>query len=76
MSSKEAEQLIKGFEGGTWPSGKWTHFAHFVMALWYTYYYPIAEARKLIKHGIKKYNEAVGGKNTEGSGYHELYRRV
>ncbi|WP_416864513.1 MAG: hypothetical protein ACMVP2_18150 [Imperialibacter sp.] len=71
MGSKEAEQLVKGFEEGTWPSSGWTHFAHFVMALWYTYHHPIAEARKLIKEGIKKYNEAVGGKNTEDSGYHE-----
>lgn len=71
MDYREAEKLVKGFESGTYPASDWNHYAHFVMALWYTYHHPVAEARRLIKDGIKKYNEAVGGKNTEDAGYHE-----
>lgn len=50
------------------------------MALWYIYHHPIAEARALIKDGIKRYNVSQGGKNTGDSGYHEtiteLYIRL
>lgn len=63
--------MVQGFEKGTLPTTEWTHKAHFVMALWYTVHFPIAEARTRIKKGIKVYNVATGGRNTEDSGYHE-----
>ena len=72
--------LITAFEQGTLPVKQWTHQAHVVMALWYLYYEPLPQARQRIKEGIKRYNESVGGSNTENSGYHEtlteLYIRV
>jgi len=71
MTTDEASRLIEGFEDGTWPAKEWTHQAHFVMALWYTFHYPLSEARSRIKEGIKKYNLATGGQNTEDAGYHE-----
>lgn len=71
MNRIEAGELVNGFENGTLPKEKWTHEAHFVMALWYTYHRPLQQARKLIKEGIKNYNLSVGGKNTDDSGYHE-----
>ena len=71
MNTKEVKKLISQFEDGSFPKEKWTHKAHFVMALWYTYHEPIYKARQLIKEGIKNYNVSVGGENTEDSGYHE-----
>lgn len=71
MTSLEASKLVKGFEDGTYPASQWSHYDHFVMALWYTYYKPLPEARVLIKEGIKKYNEMNGGENTDNAGYHE-----
>ena len=53
------------------PKEKWTHEAHFVMALWYCCQQPLPLAVEAIKEGIKKYNVRVGGKNTDHSGYHE-----
>lgn len=80
MTLKQAKELVTGFEDGSFPKEEWTHEAHFVMALWYTYDEPIPKARGLIKEGIKKYNLSQGGKNTDNSGYHEtiteLYIKV
>ncbi|MDH5475595.1 MAG: hypothetical protein OEX22_07905 [Cyclobacteriaceae bacterium] len=71
MTVEKIEKMVLGFENGSFPKEKWTHIAHFEMALWYTYHEPIHTAKKLIKEGIKKYNIAVGGKNTPSEGYHE-----
>lgn len=71
MKYSEAKILVAGFEDGTYPAKEWTHKAHFVMALWYTFHEPLFKAKKLIKEGIKKYNVLNGGKNTDDSGYHE-----
>ena len=80
MTVEETKILIEGFESGTLPKNQWTHYAHFVMALWYTYHQPLHQARQSIKKGIKHYNESAGGKNTIDSGYHEtiteLYIRI
>ncbi|MDN5205110.1 hypothetical protein QQ008_27230 [Fulvivirgaceae bacterium BMA10] len=71
MSYREVKLMIQSFEDGTYPKEAWTHRAHFIMALWYTYHEPIHKAKKLIKEGIKNYNVRVGGKNTDDAGYHE-----
>ncbi|WP_343671509.1 hypothetical protein [Chitinophaga sp.] len=63
--------LIEKFENCTLPKEEWTHTNHFVMALWYCMHYPLPVAIQKISGGIKKYNESVGGQNTDESGYHE-----
>ncbi|WPV70278.1 hypothetical protein [Chitinophaga sp. LS1] len=63
--------LIEKFETCTLPKAEWTHEKHFVMALWYCIHYPLPEAVDKICNGIKRYNESVGGENTDESGYHE-----
>ena len=65
------EELIEGFENGTFPATKWTHWSHIQMAVWYLKHYSLSEARVRIKEGIKKYNVSQGGKNTDSEGYHE-----
>jgi hypothetical protein len=71
MTYPDVKAMIDGFETGTYPKTEWTHQAHFVMAFWYCYHLPINEAFAAIRQGIKKYNIAVGGQNTEDAGYHE-----
>lgn len=71
MKNIELKELIAGFEDGTYPKEKWTHLAHFYMALWYCYHFPLPDAVIRIRNGIRHYNEAVGGQNTDHSGYHE-----
>jgi hypothetical protein len=71
MSIDDTKEMILQFEAGTLPKEEWTHHAHFVMALWYCFHYPLPHAIQLIKEGIKKYNANSGGHNTADSGYHE-----
>ena len=71
MTVDEAKKLIQQFENGDLPKEKWTHEAHFVMALWYCSHQPLPLAIESIKEGIKNYNISVGGANTDDSGYHE-----
>jgi hypothetical protein len=66
-----AARLVDQFERGTLPKEQWTHTAHFVMALWYCVHHPLPVAVHKIRDGIKTYNVATGGQNTDTSGYHE-----
>lgn len=70
-SLTEISELIEGFEGGTLPKEQWTHRAHLMMAVWYLSKLDAAQATDIIRNGIKCYNAAVGGENTDTSGYHE-----
>ncbi len=70
-SQDEILHLIEGFENCTLPKEQWTHQAHLVMAVWYISKLDVAAATEIIRSNIKKYNEAVGGENTDTSGYHE-----
>ena len=80
MNTEQAKELVKQFETCSLPKEKWTHEAHFVMALWYCSHQPLPLAMQSIRNGIKKYNISVGGENTDQSGYHEtitvFYTRV
>ena len=71
MNSEQVQQLIAGFEDGSYPVSKWTHQSHIYMAVWYLRRFPLEEASHRIKSGIKQYNLSKGGKNTPTSGYHE-----
>ena len=71
MTVAEAEELIRQFESCQLPKEKWTHEAHFVMALWYCCHQPLSLAIQFIKEGIKRYNISVGDVNTDDAGYHE-----
>ena len=80
MIVEQAKDLVTQFETCKLPKEKWSHEAHFVMALWYCSHQPIPVAMQSIRDGIKKYNISVGGANTDNSGYHEtitvFYTRI
>ena len=65
------DQLIAGFEDGTWPAADWKHAHHLAMAACYVLAYGREEALSRARTTIQRYNEAQGGKNTEHGGYHE-----
>ena len=71
MKWDKAAWLVAQFEKGTLPKEEWTHTAHFVMAFWYCTQFPLPQAIEKIITGIKAYNIAIGGQNTDESGYHE-----
>ncbi|MEZ5945644.1 MAG: hypothetical protein R3C13_07445 [Hyphomonas sp.] len=69
-SDTEIAALTAAFRNRTLPKAKWTHAAHWAVALCL-----IAEneavARRDMPGMIRAYNEAVGGRNTDSEGYHE-----
>lgn len=70
-TEEEVENLVQQFETCTLPASLWTHHAHLVVALRYLLQYSEEEAIRQIRQGIVQFNVAVGGKNTDHSGYHE-----
>jgi hypothetical protein len=80
MTIEQAKDLVTQFEECSLPKERWTHEAHFVMALWYCSHQPVPVALQSIRNGIKKYNVSVGGANTDDAGYHEtitvFYTRI
>ena len=68
---EEIQMLVDGFRNRTLPASEWTHEAHLVTGLWYSYRYPELETICYLRSGIISYNIATGGENTPERGYHE-----
>lgn len=67
----DIESLIAKFENCTLPRSEWNHTAHLTVAVWYLNRYDEQEAINRIRQGIRRYNTAIGIKNTKDGGYHE-----
>lgn len=67
----EIDQFIASFEAGTLPKERWTHGAHLLTGACYVHMLGEAAATDRMRTCVRRYNEAVGGTNTETSGYHE-----
>lgn len=65
------DAFLSAFEGGTLPKAQWTHSAHLFTGACYLHMLGEAAAIQQLRACIQRYNEAVGGKNTDTSGYHE-----
>lgn len=70
-SEHEIDEFIAAFEAGTLPKTRWTHAAHLLTGACYVHALGEAAAIEKMRLCVSRYNEAVGGKNTETSGYHE-----
>ena len=70
-SDDEIEALARAMIGCALPRAAWTHAAHFAAALWLLRTRGEAAARADMPGLIRRYNESVGGRNTETEGYHE-----
>lgn len=67
----EIERLVREFEACTLAGELWTHEAHLTVALWYLMRHADADATRLIREGIQRYNLSRGVEMTRESGYHE-----
>jgi hypothetical protein len=65
--NEEIAAISRGFTERTLPKAEWTHAAHFAVALWLI----ANDAGHTMPGMIRAYNEALGGANTDSSGYHE-----
>lgn len=70
-SAVEVLTLVRSFEFCILPRAEWTHRAHLTVALWYCKAHSFADATRLMREGIKKYNHAHGIVQTPTGGYHE-----
>jgi len=71
----ELEALVAGFVDRTLPKEAWTHQAHLRVGLWHVIRHGPRAALALLRERISRYNEAVGGVNTDTDGYHESITR-
>ena len=71
MTDEEMERLAGGFCACTLPKEEWTHAAHFATALWLILRRADIQPERDMPGLIRRYNESVGGVNSDSSGYHE-----
>lgn len=71
MTDEEIERLATGFCACTLPKAAWTHGAHFATALWLILQRPDIVPERDMPDMIRRYNESVGGVNSDMGGYHE-----
>ena len=58
------------------PKVEWTHEAHLATTLWLIAERPEIEAERDLPDLIRRYNESVGGVNSDSEGYHETITQV
>ena len=71
----ETERVAQALIDLTLPKAEWTHEAHLRVGLWHVREYGAAAALELLRTRISSYNESVGTRNTDTSGYHETITR-
>jgi hypothetical protein len=71
VSEVEIDAFLAAFEGCTLPKAEWTHAAHLLTGACYVHSLGREAALGKMRSCVRRYNESVGGKNTETSGYHE-----
>jgi hypothetical protein len=72
---RSLEEFIDRWERGTLPKKCWTHGAHVGVAAYFAFEYPADVLVRVMRLGIRHYNLASGGANTEDNGYHETLTR-
>jgi hypothetical protein len=70
-SELEINEFIAAFEGCTLPKERWTHGAHLLTGACYVHELGRDAALEKMRVCVRRYNESVGGRNTDTSGYHE-----
>ncbi len=70
-SEAEIDEFLAAFEGCTLPKERWTHVAHLLTGACYVHRFGRDTALERLRVCVRRYNESVGGKNTDTSGYHE-----
>lgn len=71
VTESEIDVFLAAFEGCTLPKEQWTHAAHLLTGACYVHAMDREAALCRMRECVRRYNESVGGKNTETSGYHE-----
>ena len=75
-SDAEIAHLGEGMLARTLPKAEWTHEAHLAATAYLLLRRPDINLDADLPNFIRRYNESVGGVNTDTEGYHETITRV
>ena len=74
-SPRALAEFVAAWEACTLTKADWTHAAHVAVGSYYVVLNP-STAFERMKSGLLKFNESVGGVNSDTSGYHETLTRL
>ena len=75
-SDAEIERIGEGLLACTLPREDWTHEAHLAATTYLLIRRPDVDLEAKLPDIIRRYNESVGGVNSDTEGYHETITRV
>jgi hypothetical protein len=75
-SDAEIEHIGEGLLACTLPKAEWTHEAHLAATTWLLLKRPDIDIDRELPRIIRRYNESVGGVNSDTEGYHETITRT
>jgi hypothetical protein len=75
-SDAEIEHVGEGLIDRTLPRSEWTHEAHLAATLYLLLKRPDVDVDLELPDLIRRYNESVGGLNSDSEGYHETITRL
>lgn len=75
-SSAGVERVGEGLLSCNLPRDEWTHEAHLAATTYLLLRHPEIDLDKELPGLIRRYNESVGGVNSDSEGYHETITRV
>jgi hypothetical protein len=75
-SDAEVEHVGEGLLARTLPRAEWTHEAHLAATTYLLLRRPDLDLDSELPGFIRRYNESVGGVNSDSVGYHETITRV
>jgi hypothetical protein len=75
-SDAEIAHLGERFLARALPKAEWTHEAHLATTTWLLLRRPDIDVDEELPDLIRRYNESVGGVNSDSEGYHETITRV
>jgi|SRR5437588_4734685 len=75
-SDAEIEHLGERFLALRLPREEWTHEAHLATTTWLLLRRPEMDVDEELPGLIRRYNEGVGGVNSDSEGYHETITRA
>jgi hypothetical protein len=75
-SDADIERIGEGLLARTLPRADWTHEAHLAATTYLLLERPDVDLDKDLPDIIRRYNESVGGVNSDTEGYHETITRA
>lgn len=75
-SDAEIAHVAEGLIARTLPRAEWTHEAHLAATTYLLLKRPDVNVDAELPGFIRRYNESVGGVNSDSEGYHETITRV